>query len=136
MSIASEIERKDVMYDVDEEWELWSTWTIFDGILTGSAKTIAFTIVTPKIMENVVPVFETLKLNGRSGDGQFTFASAAVTGGYDILTDDSIRVEVEVASGNLIGVRLTKTSGTFSGKNNSPVAIQNGSMRIKFVSAV
>ena len=32
MSIASEIERKDVMYDVDEEWELWSTWTIFDGL--------------------------------------------------------------------------------------------------------
>lgn len=136
MSISSDIERKDVMYDVDEEWEVWCTWAIFNGILTGSAKTIAFTIVTPKIMEGVVPVFQDLKLNGRSGDGQFTFASAAVTDGYNILADDSIKVEVDVASGNMIGVRLTKKTGSFNGKNNTPVAIQNGYMRIKFVSAV
>ena len=134
--MSNEIERKDVFYDVDEEWELRSTWTIFNGILTGSAKTIAFTIVTPKLMEGVVPIFKTLKLNGRSGDGQFTFASTAVTDGYDILADDSIRVEIDVASNNLIGVRLAKKTGTFNGKNNTPVAIQNGFMDIKFVSSV
>lgn len=129
------VERFEVMYEVDEEWYLDCTWAIFNGILTGSAKSVAFTIVTPKIMENVVPVFKTLKLNGRSGDGQFIFAPEAVTGGYDILADNNIRVEIEVASGNMIGVKLTKTSA-FNGKNNTPVALQNGSMRIKFVSAV
>lgn len=123
------------MYEVDEEWYVDCTWAIFNGFLTGGAKSIAFTIVTPKIMENVVPIFKTLKLNARTGDGQFAFASEAVTGGYDILADKSITVEAQVASGNMIGVKLTKTSA-FNGKNNTPVALQVGSMRIKFVSAV
>ena len=98
---SQQIFKMDVMFEVDEECYIENTWVIMNGILTGSAKALAFTIPTPKIMQDVVPIFKSLKLNGRGADGSFTFAPAAVTGGYDILNDDSIRVESAVATGIL-----------------------------------
>lgn len=130
------VDRMEVMYEVGEDLTIANTWVILNGILTGSSKSIAFTIPTPKIMQDVAPTFKSLKLNGRSSNGSFTFTEAAVTGGYDILKDDSIRVEVAVATGTLIGVKLTKKTGTFSGTNNTPVAIQVGEIVINFESAV
>jgi hypothetical protein len=130
------VNKMDVMYEIGEELTIANSWVILNGILTGSAKSIAFTIPTPKIMQDVAPVFKSLKLNGRSANSSFTFAEAAVTGGYDILKDDSIRVEVEVATGTLIGVKLTKKTGAFSGANNAPVALQVGEIVINFNSAV
>lgn len=130
------VDRMEVMYEIGEEMTIASSWVILNGILTGSAKAIAFTIPTPKIMQDVAPTFKSLKLNGRSANGLFSFTDTAVTGGYDILKDDSIRVEVEVATGTLIGVKLTKKTGTFNGANNTPVALQVGEIVINFESAV
>ena len=92
------------------------------GMLSGGAEDINFSIVVPKLMTNVTPVINTMKINIRHCQGGYTLSSGYVSGGYDVLSDTTLTVSCAKVTDNMIKVTITKSSA-FSVTNNTPQAV-------------
>lgn len=127
-----EINGWDLLFHNGDTYTFDNSWAILPGIVTGSKQSLAFTLPLPKIAYGLNVSITTLKINVRHSDGGFTLANAAVNGGYNVLTDNTLSVSTALISPTLLGIRIAKSSGTFYGTNNSPQAIQVGEITLSF----
>lgn len=93
------------------------------GALTTSATQIYFTLHLPKSLGNLPITLNTLKLNIWHSGGGYCLSSGYVNNGYNVLSDNTITVSTQIRE-NTVTFVLTKTSGTFNGTTNTPVAVQ------------
>ena len=101
------------------------------GILTSSKKRLHFSIPLPKFIPNLSVTVTGLKINAWITDGGYAIGTAYVTGGYNILTDQTITVTATIAAGNILHIRLDKTTA-FNGTNNTPISVQMNELTLSF----
>ena len=103
------------------------------GILTNSGNRLQFSIPLPKFIPNLNVAVTGLKINVWIADGGYAIGNSYVTGGYNILTDNTITVTTTIATGNMLNIRLDKTS-EFNGTNNTPISVQINELTLSFSS--
>ena len=101
------------------------------GILTNSAKRLQFSIPLPKFIPNLNVAVTGLKINAWITDGGYAIGNAYVTGGYDVVADATITITPTVATGNMLNIRLDKTT-VFNGTNNTPISVQINELTLSF----
>lgn len=101
------------------------------GNVTGSKKSLDFTVQLPKSLEDIKNVtFNEIKINARHADGGYTLTDTYLKAGYDVLADSSIVVTYRINTGtNAITINLDKSSGEFNGTNNTPQTIEINSLK-------
>ena len=102
------------------------------GMTTNNNKTLRFSLILPKSVENVNVTCSTMKLNVRNADGGYTLSNAFVSGGYDVLADSTITVTISKAMSNAITFDLVKTSA-YNGTNNTPETVSIETMVLEFI---
>lgn len=102
------------------------------GMLTTSGKVLRYTLILPKRFSGLTPTITEMNLNIRNADGGYTLDEAFVSGGYDVLADQNITVNV-ISTGldNQVTVELSKAT-PFLGTNNTPQTVTIESMTIEF----
>ena len=102
------------------------------GMLTTSGKVLRYTLILPKRFSGLTPSITGMHLNIRNADGGYTLDEAFVSGGYDVLADQNITVNV-ISTGldNQVTVELSKAT-PFLGTNNTPQTVTIESMTIEF----
>ena len=101
------------------------------GILTNSAKRLQFSIPLPKFIPNLNVAVTGLKINVWITDGGYAIGSGYVTNGYDIIADNTITITATIATGNMLNLRLDKTT-VFNGTNNTPISVQINELTLSF----
>ena len=101
------------------------------GILTNSAKRLQFSIPLPKFIPNLNVAVTGLKINVWITDGGYAIGSGYVTNGYDIIADNTITITATIATGNMLNIRLDKTT-VFNGTNNTPISVQINELTLSF----
>ena len=101
------------------------------GILTNSAKRLQFSIPLPKFIPNLNVAVTGLKINVWITDGGYAIGGGYVTGGYDVVADNTITITPTVATGNMLNLRLDKTT-VFNGTNNTPISVQINELILSF----
>ena len=101
------------------------------GILTNSAKRLQFSIPLPKFIPNLNVAVTGLKINAWITDGGYAIGNSYVTGGYDVVADNTITITPTVATGNMLNIRLDKTT-VFNGTNNTPISVQINELTLSF----
>lgn len=101
------------------------------GNVTGSKKSLDFTVQLPKSLEDIKNVtFNEIKINARHADGGYTLTDTYLKDGYDVLSDSTIVVTYKINTGtNAITINLDKSSGAFNGTNNTPQSIEINSLK-------
>lgn len=125
----------DLLFHDGDTYTFDNTWMILTGIVTGNKQTLAFSLPLPKIAQNLNVSITALKLNVRHSDGGFTLTNNSVNGGYNVLTDNTLSVDVALINPTMLGIKITKSSGQFNGTNNSPQAIQIGEITLSFAAS-
>ena len=105
---------------------------ILSGMLTNSSKEFWFSIPMPKNMANVTPSVSTLKVNVRKANGGYLLSSSMVSGGYDILNDNTLTVTVVKAFNNILTIEVAKTTAWSDVTNNTPVTVTIENIQIDF----
>ena len=102
------------------------------GMLTTSGKVLRYTLILPERFSGLTPSITEMHLNIRNADGGYTLDEAFVSGGYDVLADQNITVNV-ISTGldNQVTVELSKAT-PFLGTNNTPQTVTIESMTIEF----
>ena len=101
------------------------------GILTNSAKRLQFSIPLPKFIPNLNVAVTGLKINVWITDGGYAIGGGYVTGGYDVINDNTITITPTIATGNMLNLRLDKTT-VFNGTNNTPISVQINALTLSF----
>lgn len=102
------------------------------GMLTNSGKVIRFSVVLPKLRTGLTVTCTDMRLNIRHADGGYALDDAFVSGGYDVLSDNTIAVtQASTGMDNTITFQLSKTS-SFYGTNNTPQAVTIERMTLEF----
>lgn len=102
------------------------------GMTTSNNTVLRFTVFLPKSAENVTVSCTTMKLNVRNPDGGYTLSNAFVSGGYDVLADNTITVtQLATGLGNAITFNLAKSSA-YNGVNNTPETVTIENMVLSF----
>ena len=101
------------------------------GILTNSAKRLQFSIPLPKFIPNLNVAVTGLKINVWITDGGYAIGNGYVTGGYDVVADNTITITATIATGNMLNLRLDKTT-VFNGTNNTPISVQINELTLSF----
>ena len=102
------------------------------GMTTSNNTVLRFTVFLPKSTENVTVACTTMKLNVRNPSGGYTLSNAFVSGGYDVLADNTITVtQLATGLGNAITFNLAKSSA-YNGENNTPETVTIETMVLSF----
>ena len=101
------------------------------GILTNSAKRLQFSIPLPKFIPNLNVTVTGLKINVWITDGGYAIGGGYVTNGYDIIADNTITITATIATGNMLNIRLDKST-VFNGTNNTPISVQINELTLSF----
>ena len=101
------------------------------GILTNSAERLQFSVPLPKFVPNLNVAVTALKINVWITDGGYAIGNAYVTGGYDVVADNTITITPTLATGNMLNLRLDKTTD-FNGTNNTPISVQINALTLEF----
>lgn len=101
------------------------------GLLSGSRKSIQFSLITPKNLDYIKSVkINVMKVNIRHSDGGYLpQTSGYVTGGVELA--DYGTLIAEKASSNCIGVKLDLTTAS-SFTNNCPLVVSVEELSITF----
>ena len=108
---------------------------IAGGHVTGSGKDIYFTVIVEKNLSKISNItVNTLKTNIRNTAGKYIpqASAASVTGGYDILTDNTLTVTVVKSTSNSIFIRINSTTAYDNTTNNTPVSVQLEALNLTF----
>lgn len=101
------------------------------GMTTNSNTELRFSVILPKNINNLAVSCTTMKLNVRTSDGGYTLTNAYVSGGYDVLTDNTITVSISEPMDNALTFNLKKTSA-YNGTNNTPETVSIETMVLEF----
>lgn len=99
------------------------------GMLTGYSKEVWFSIPVPKIIGNLTPTLEMLKLNARKVSSGFIFTYTA--SGYDVLNDHNLTVTCNKSTNKILTVKIVSTT-TLSETNNTPLTVDIENLVVKF----
>lgn len=106
---------------------------VVGGVLTNAGSRLLFSIPLPKFISNLNVSVTALKANVWVASGGYAIGGAYITGGYDFVADSTITIIPSIATGNMLHLRLDKTSA-FNGTNNTPISVQIGTLTIAFTS--
>lgn len=102
------------------------------GMLTNAGKSLRFSVPLPKSKTGLTVTCTEMKLNVRHPDGGYTLDNSFVSGGYDVLLDNTITVtQLTTGSDNMVTFNLAKTTA-FNGTNNTPQAVTIETMTLEF----
>lgn len=101
------------------------------GILTNTKRRLQFSIPLPKFIPNLSVAVTGLKINVWITDGGYAIGNAYVTGGYDVVADSTITITATIATGNMLNLRLDKTTD-YNGTNNTPISVQINELTLSF----
>lgn len=94
----------------------------------GYSKEVWFSIPVPKIIGNLTPTLETLKLNARKVSSGFVFTYTS--SGYDILNDPNLTVTCTKSTNKMLTVKIASTT-TLSETNNTPLTVDIENLVVK-----
>ena len=125
-----EVNGYDILFHAGESVTITNVNCI--GMLTNAGKSLRFTVVLPKPKFGLTVTCTEMKLNVRHPDGGYTLDNAFVSGGYDVLMDNTITVtQLTTGMDNVITFNLAKSTA-FNGTNNTPQAVTIESMTLEF----
>ena len=102
------------------------------GLLTNNAKSLRFSIVLPKSTNGLTVTCTDMKLNVRNTEGGYTLSSAYVSGGYDVLADNTITVgQYNTNVDYILTFKLDKTTA-YNGTSNTPQAVVVDDLTLEF----
>lgn len=102
------------------------------GMITNSAKEVWFSITLPKsINPNVTPTLTELGLNVRKTSGGYIFNNSFVSGGYDVLSDSDLTVDLYKVTDNTLTVEITAAT-TLGETNNTPLIVAIENIEVEF----
>lgn len=104
---------------------------VVGGRVSNSQKELRFSVPLPKFVANLTPTVTVCKLNVRTSDGGYLLSNSYVTGGYDVLADNTLTVSCSMASSNLITIDIDKSTA-WSVTNNTPQTVDIVDLEIEF----
>lgn len=100
------------------------------GTLTSNSTEIKFSIVLPRIASGLSVSVTALKINALIPSGGVAVGGSYTSGGYDVVNDNTVTITPTLNTGNMLTIRLDKSS--FSGSNNIPLAIEIDRLSMSF----
>ena len=93
------------------------------GYITQNTTRVYFSVTLPKFINGLNVSITNMRLNVRNSAGGYVFSSSFVTGGYDVLSDNTLTLTTILNSDNMVTFYIEKTSA-LNGTNNTPVGVQ------------
>jgi hypothetical protein len=127
-----EVNGFDLTFHAGETYTFDNTWISLSGFVTNSKTDLVFSLPLPKIANGLNVSVTALKINVRHADGGVTLSSNSVSGGYNVLGDNTLSTQVVLATPTMVCFKITKSGGTYFGTNNAVQSIQVGQITLSF----